>query len=439
MQYIGLTIGPIYKTLKNAKKPKELWSSSYIFSYIMRNIIEKFKTRTFITPYIKDDSIFDKKSEVGLFHDRFIFQAQTDDLVELEKVIDDVISDLSQKLQIDKEQIKGYLQLNYGEYEVEKDENPILKISPYLDTKELFFQVSQDSGNAFLKAIKNKDNFFLDGKNIVDDLKKLSHHKYFAVVHADGDNMSKAIEKRESIENVSENLFLYCQKSNALIKEFGGQTIFAGGDDLLFFAPVLSKSKDKTIFNLCDEIGSDFKDRFKDVATLSFGVSVNYIKFPLYEALENSRILLGKAKEENKKENEVKRKNNIAFNITKHSGQSFETVIHKGNKDLFDSFLSFTSNIKSEKDVDNFLHSIHHKIDTHKAVINKIAKDKNKLKNFFDNYFNESGHDEYKPFFKVLIDFIHTVYKDEFIKEEEKVTLIFSTLKFVKFIKGDKK
>jgi len=34
MNYLALTIGPIYKTLSNAKKPKELWSGSYVFSYI---------------------------------------------------------------------------------------------------------------------------------------------------------------------------------------------------------------------------------------------------------------------------------------------------------------------------------------------------------------------------------------------------------------------
>ena len=62
MNYIALTIGPIYKTLANSKKPKELFSGSYIFSYIMKQIIQNFKDREFITPYIKDDSIIDLKN-----------------------------------------------------------------------------------------------------------------------------------------------------------------------------------------------------------------------------------------------------------------------------------------------------------------------------------------------------------------------------------------
>ncbi|MFW2427635.1 type III-B CRISPR-associated protein Cas10/Cmr2, partial [Aliarcobacter butzleri] len=54
MKYIALTIGPIYKTLKNSKKTRELWGGSYIFSYIMKQIILKFEDRDFVTPYIKD-------------------------------------------------------------------------------------------------------------------------------------------------------------------------------------------------------------------------------------------------------------------------------------------------------------------------------------------------------------------------------------------------
>jgi CRISPR-associated protein Cmr2 len=33
MKYIALTIGPIYKTISKAKKPKELFAGSYVFSY----------------------------------------------------------------------------------------------------------------------------------------------------------------------------------------------------------------------------------------------------------------------------------------------------------------------------------------------------------------------------------------------------------------------
>lgn len=431
MKYIALTIGPIYKTLKNAKKPKELFASSYIFSYIMKNIIKEFKDRTFITPYIKDESIFDENSPVGLFHDRFIFESIDGDLSKLEMIIINVCNDIASQLGLEHLQVKEYLQINYFEKELDDSKNPILELTPYLDTKELFFQIFQDE--TFAKSLRRKkgddDNFLTAGKNIIDDLKKLSHNNYYCVVHADGDNMSKAIEDKNKIENVSKNLFEYCKESNKLIKDFGGQTIYAGGDDLLFFAPVLNKDKNKTIFELCEKISNIFNTKIPS-ATLSFGISINYVKFPLYEAVENSReLLFAKAKND--------QRNNIAFNVTKHSGQSFETIINKSNKEVYDNFLVFTSNIKGGEDMDNFLHSIHHKIDTYKTTINLIANNKEKLQNFFDNYFNESIHKEYKSFFESLIDFIYVVYQDKTIKN--KLELIYATLRFVKFVQGDKK
>ena len=423
MKYIALTIGPIYKTLQNAKKPKELFASSYVFSYIMREIIKEFKDREFITPYIKNSNIF-KDNDIGLFHDRFIFQSKENDIYKLKSIIADVLKNIANELNIEIEAIENYLQINYDEYELNDNANPILEITPYLDTLELFYQTTQD--NSFANALRRKkgdsDNFLTEGKNIVDDLKKLCYNNYFCVVHADGDNMGKAISKKENIENVSKLLFEYCNFSHQKIKDFGGQTIFAGGDDLLFFAPVVSKKTNKTIFQLCEEIGVDFKEKFKGEATLSFGISVNYVKFPLYEALENSReLLFNKAKND--------KRNNIAFKVTKHSGQSFEAVVHKGNDEVYRKFLEFVSSITNEAQDKNFLHSIHHKIDNYKKVLKNIKSDKKKLENFFDNYFNEYGHNDYKPFFTTLVDFIYT---------SQDLDLVYSTLRFIKFVKGDK-
>lgn len=432
MNYIALTVGPIYKTLANAKKPKELFASSYIFSYFMRKIIKEFKDREFITPYIKDESIFDEDSPVGLFHDRFIFKSNENDIYKLKSVIADTIKEIAHKLDIKSSSVEEYLQINYIQKDIVEEKNPIIELTPYLDTQELFFQTTQDE--SFKKALRRKkgddDNFLTDGKNIVDDLKQLSHNNYYCVVHADGDNMSKTIADKNKIEDVSKSLFEYCKKSNTLIKEFGGQTIFAGGDDLLFFAPIVSKDSSKTIFELCDDISNDFSSKISD-ATLSFGISVNYVKYPLYEAVENSReLLFEKAKNEHK--------NNIAFRVTKHSGQTFETIIHKGNREVYDNFLIFSSNIKSGKDMDNFLHSIHHKIDTYKTTIDLIANDKQRIKNFFDNYFNKDIHEEYQGFFTALIDFIYEVYQDNSIKNDEKLNIVYATLRFIKFVQGDK-
>ena len=470
MKYIALTIGPIYKTLSNAKKTRELWGGSYIFSYIMKEIIKKFQDREFIVPYV-DKNILEKPQEIGLFHDRMIFEAKNGDKEKMKQVIDEVFFNISKHSDIDKEFLKEYFQLHYNEFETNK--NPIVEISPYLDTMELMFQVTNQE-NKLQKFLKNRINksflvedafgkkrtsfpslpeIALSGidKNLIEKvlnsekvkkdeleiyederIKPLlkPYHKYIAIIQADGDNMSKVInslETKNDFKIFSNNLFKYCQKSNELIDKFGGITIFAGGDDLLFFAPVISKNGD-TIFNLCNNISNSFNEIFKEYnttpkPTLSFGVNITYYKYPLYEALENARYLLfAKAKNKNR--------NNIAFQVTKHSGQSFDAVIHKGNEKIYKEFLKFVKIISNEKDDTNFLHSIHHKIDSYKTILETIKNDKAKLENFFDNYFNENEHNEYREFFDSLIDFIYI---------SQDLNMVYSTLRFIKFVKGDKK
>ncbi len=452
MKYIALTIGPIYKTLKNIKKTRELWGGSYIFSYIMKQIILKFKDRDFVTPYTKDESIFKSGNEVGLFHDRFIFASKDGDKQRIEIAIDEVLKELSKNTHLSYEFLKAYFQVNFIEADVK--ENPIIELGPYLDTIEQFYKIGHYKKNELSKMLKT-DNSFLtkyafgekksfpslpeialydlkDNINIKEllkdneleiydnkDLKRYlkPYHKYIAIVHADGDDMSKLIKDTSKLHDISKKLFEYCINSHKLISDFGGQTIFAGGDDLLFFAPVLSKNK--TIFELLDDISKEFNDKFKPMATLSFGLSITYYKFPLYEALEKSRnLLFVKAKNSPK--------NNIAYEVVKHSGQTFGGIIHK-NSNAYQKFLDFVSIDKSIDD--NFLHSLHHKIDLHKVTLESIKSDEDKLINFFKNYFNEEGHKEYKEFFDKLI---------LYIREEQNMNNIYGTLRFVKFIKGDK-
>jgi len=452
MRYIALTIGPIYKTLKNAKKTRELWGGSYIFSYIMKQIILRFKDRNFIVPFVGDKSIFDTGKEVGLFHDRFIFASKDGDKEQLQKAIDEVLEGLSKNTPISLAFLKAYFQIHFIEADVK--ENPIIELTPFLDSAEQFYKIGHYKENELSKMLKGNNSFLVkeafgekksfpslpeialcDLKNTINikallkddeleiyenkELKKhlKPYHKYIAIVHADGDSMGEVIKDTANLAKTSKNLFEYCTASHKLISDFGGQTIFAGGDDLLFFAPVVNANK--TIFELLEDISNVFNKKFQPKATLSFGVSITYYKFPLYEALEKSRdLLFGKAKQSPK--------NNIAYEIIKHSGQTFGGVAHKSNN-AYDKFLSFVSIDGSLED--NFLHSLHHKIDLHKTTLEAIKHDDKKLANFFDNYFNEEEHKEYEEFFKKLI---------AYIKEEQNLNNIYATLRFVKFIKGDK-
>jgi CRISPR-associated protein Cmr2 len=469
MTYLALTIGPIYKTLSSAKKTRELWGGSYLFSYVMREIISDFKEREFIVPYIKDKSIFDSGREVGLFHDRFIFEALVGDKELLEKRVTLVIENLAKQTKLDLAFINDYLQIHIVEKDLDEKSNPILELTPYLYTAELFYSLGQYKENKLSKMLTTNNSFLtkdafgekksfpslpeiamhdIDAVNVKSLLKDdelevydnselkphlKPYHKYYAIVHADGDSMGKVVESlknKEDFQGFSKKLFEYCITSHKLISDFGGETIFAGGDDLLFFAPVVSG--DKTIFELCDEISKDFNESFKAEATLSFGVSIQYYKFPLYEALKKSRDLLFDYKKGAKSGN----KNNIAFSVTKHSGQTFSAVIHKGDKELYENFKLFSSNTKGGEGLDNFLGSLHHKLDAHKTVLSHIGEDKERLEAFFQNYFNKDEHIQYADIFAQMVEFMYEAYKSN--DKDKALETVYATLRFVKFIQGDK-
>ncbi len=468
MTYLALTIGPIYKTLSNAKKTRELWGGSYLFSYLMKQIISQFKEREFIVPYIKDERIFESGREVGLFHDRFIFEAEDGDKQKLEETVADVLKSFSENARLDLDFIKSYFQIHIVEKTLDEGQNPILELNPYLDTAELFYSIGQYKENVLTKMLQGNNVFLtkdaFEGKKSFPSLPAIAlhdmieknpqiaslinddneesiyeqsdydfknYHKYYAIVHADGDSMGKVIKKlndKEAFQAFSKKLFNYCNDSHTCIQRFGGETIFAGGDDLLFFAPVVSG--EQTVFDLCDEISKEFDAEFKGTeASLSFGVAIQYHKYPLYEALEKSRALLFDDAKRGKK-------NNIAFSVSKHSGQTFRSVIHKGDRELYDNFRRFSANVSGGEDIDNFLHSIHHKIESNKTVITQISDDREKLQNFFDNYFNKEVHDDnYRVFFEQLVRFIFEAYKKD---KDHALETVYATLRFVKFVQGDK-
>lgn len=249
----------------------------------MKQIILRFKDRNFIVPFVGDKSIFDTGKEVGLFHDRFIFASEDGDKEQLQKAIDEVLEGLSKNTPISLAFLKAYFQIHFIEADVK--ENPIIELTPFLDSAEQFYKIGHYKENELSKMLKGNNSFLVkeafgekksfpslpeialcDLKNTINikallkddeleiyenkELKKhlKPYHKYIAIVHADGDSMGEVIKDTANLAKTSKNLFEYCTASHKLISDFGGQTIFAGGDDLLFFAPVVNANK--TIFEL---------------------------------------------------------------------------------------------------------------------------------------------------------------------------------------------
>lgn len=99
-KFVALTIGPIYKTLKNARKTRELWGTSYLFSYMMKQIIKEIKKTKaeIILPFSdiieidgKKVDILNDKYAAGLFPDQLIVKENDNCTFEKVKTIVDAV------------------------------------------------------------------------------------------------------------------------------------------------------------------------------------------------------------------------------------------------------------------------------------------------------------------------------------------------------------
>ncbi|RYC70034.1 type III-B CRISPR-associated protein Cas10/Cmr2 [Spirosoma sordidisoli] len=516
--YLAFTIGPIYRTMDGARFTRELWASSYLFSYLVkevtRRIQQKIPAGTFIVPAIVDglDDLYKPAAErkknaqgAGLFPDRFILQIpEPGQLSTLEKIIDDTLIDLTEQMRLTASIngnvltfLRNYLQLYALEIPVEPDQNVIQAIMPYLDTlelqrsinstdqsflRDLFDRVtksfltddafgsnhsfetilevaardfsdtneykaigakrsgrkSTNSGPvSFSEAIKpvSEDSEEIGETDPVAEENKLiaylsTHnaatatpvptrifrpaHKYIAVVQADGDNVGKVIAKLkpDDYQKFSKSLSDFAINAAEEIARYGGMNIYAGGDDLLFFAPVLRQNE--TIFDLLIRLDKLFTTAFSakqfpvgegnHSPTLSFGVSITYYKFPLFEARQAAaRQLVGVAKQ-------TDGKNTIGLRIQKHSGQPLEGAF-RINSDSFQHLIGLLNTAKT--DADRTLTSVMHKIRENEFLLKQIGSDKAALQAFFDNSFNEEIHqDDAKAFLDIVVLLLNDCFTD---------------------------
>ena len=472
-KFIGITIGPIVKTLMLTTTPAGLWGASYIFSYYTKNLIKQIKQELkipddfFIVPVNtgKVENIIKNCPWAGLFHDRIIFQTDPSiPLTKIDQCIKKCKEDLSEEILTicltenedigrAKKFIEDYLQVHVIEQEVE-ERNPILALSPNLDILELGQSyIPKEDKNYLLDFLENRDSLeqkksenrnqnikeftkkieeaeqftkwhFLEEGNIItiDDIAGVDGDKidvntqtknYFALVKADGDNLGGVLKSMEGIEGdqvieeikgFSEKCFDYAKRAFEKVEKYGGKMIYAGGDDLLFIAPV--KNHEETIFHLLSTLNDEFINCFGGFSSkgkkrekkmgFSAGVMICYYKYPLKEALIGVLDQLDKSKE-------IETKNTISVHFEKHSGKQhgiqFINFFNNGenNKtytmflDLLEEYGKQNGQLNNSKD---FLRSVGTKLQDYRnvfliAMVKDGAAKRNYLNEVFKNLFAE--------------------------------------------------
>lgn len=484
--YIGITIGPIIETLTTASRPAALWCASSMFSWLSEDICNRLidKGGMIISPCYKDKkspaeySVVSEKA--GKYHDRIIcsVEAEPDDAVK--KLVDDVVSNSKENLaetlmkafpEKDKSKradlkkaIIQYLQIHYIiEKASESDKNCILRLSPYLDAAELcpafqadqtlhpiveLFEGKENSHNTYLKKcfnIKNGHTSLLyDNEKKIRDIEHIANgnpdsdqkiFNYYAVVQADGDNMGKLLESLQSDDEVKEfskTCLNYTTSAAKMIDEFGGVVIYAGGDDLLFIAPLENAGKNmekQNLFQLCNNIADIFRNSFnnyKDSPTLSFGISINYKHFPLYEAVSDALGLLEEAKkvpkievkrkssddagstedDKSEKKEEKPEKNKTAVHIRKSSGQSMKFRYTNGSE----VYRQLDKLLKPEADC-VVLNSMLYKIGLYRPILTAVlASEERNLKDAFDNLFDSEYHSTVSGYINNVCNALENLY-----------------------------
>lgn len=500
-KYIGITIGPIDRITTYVKSAHSIWASSYIFSYLAKHIILHLKETckieygNFITPVITKDMF--EPSPVGRFPDQYVISitenANAVNIINetykatnnlLKKIAQDIVNTLKIKTDIDT--VQEYLKRVIKVYAVEKDfddtSNKTKIVSEFQQmfaAMECFDTYQQEERRNYLteyfqSKTKSKTKLLVEDTNNkkelaknrmfssilecsaqiepekasdyeernIDDSNLKTFQKYIAFVAADGDNFGKTIaqlgEKSKYFTDFSSNL-------RDAVASYGGQTIFQGGDDIMFFAPIHNPKSELSnvtdIFSLInhidklfeeivikklkekDEKGDSVWDRLIDKPSLSYGVAIAYYKHPMNETRQRAIDLLHHCKYSYNR-------NTIAWEVCKHSGQTFSGVIDKKEEkpeekeqSVFAQMLSLISksiptpnptnageDIDNNNIDDNFLHSITHWIISHKEIIESvILKNTQKEKllgNYFDNNFNEDSHKSKNEFIESIREFL---------------------------------
>lgn len=451
--YIALTLGPITRVIALAKKTRGMWAASYLFSYLAKHIIEPFKDRQFILPYMASKLFSEPSKGVGSFPDRYIFASQDGDFELLADSVNKTFNVLAAKLNpTDVDGTQKLLMQYFKVYFFETERKEGLEERQFVDEcerqlallehREAFVPSLADNEHYLSQLFnaRNKDMRLMDFlindagnvkfKSIVEitsqdddnnSLPDLPYQRYIAIVYADGDSMGKAFAEAASSSTLSSQLLEFNRKAINTINDFDGQPVFIGGDDLFFFAPIYNPGKG-SIFSLLQSLDDDFCNALgaDNPATLSFGVSITFVKYPMSEAVRLSQQLLDGAKGRYVSDAVKPLKNNILFSVQKHSGHTRGALLHKGCtetvkkfNELVDKYISVKSDKKEDEEADAvFLRSVMHNLREHEPVLLNAIGNSDLLQNYFDNNYNEPAHEGYKDFFADLQSMLLTAYAE---------------------------
>ena len=377
--YVGITIGPITNALQYARDPQSLWFACAIFSEISREICEAltapncpFENVKIYTPYYFHGMKVD--DGVAKTHDRIVFSGESVDSVILEKIIGLVKNDICDLFPVEyqipeyKRFLTGYFQIHYICLEENENlnKNCMMEIYPYLhDMEQIVPEHTDTNQNPFYDlfglredvrsqrimssplahTVKKGANQFFNARGEFKNVYEIANPKepdgrkrvpYYCLVRCNGDDIDhllRGYSENKKLISFSSGCLEHSIMACEMIHRFGGLTVYAGGDEFFFFAPLIG-CDGSSVFELCQRIEQKFYSIMKEhlpwsnSPSLSFGVSIQRCTHEVYEAFTKTGELLKLAKM-------LSLKNNTAVRIT--NKERMENIICN-NEDI-DAFL----------------------------------------------------------------------------------------------------
>ncbi len=447
--YTAITIGPIYRTIMKARSTKAFWTASYMFSWIMKRLVEELskKNISIISPYADTSKTIKK---VGLYPDRLFAVGKVDNIKDIiSKIKDELVKKFKEFLKIpdtewEKHEIEkflsSYIKVSSIIIDSDKEKGLLLELNKYLDTQELNQVAVSFSSNDYLtKFLESKNNPFIvgdfgEGKRAFESISEiavsgylsdeevrsylnetqevnypklsaererkdfLNCYKYMAIVKADGDNFGKYISKLDTVKEMqsfSKHFFDFSKEAAKKLFTMKAKPIYIGGDDLFFFAPVRMPLLEKDIFDLIETVEQSFhgfREKLgENSLSMSYGVSILYYKSPMSEAMEVADAMLRKAKD-------GENKDRVAVSIQKHSGQKIEFLlpckhtvsVASGQQTLYNAARDLMKRtVSSPSMIKGLIYWID---EMYEPIISKVAGDAERLKAVFENFFDEDVH-----------------------------------------------
>lgn len=453
-KYFGITFGPIDRVLSYAKSTRSIWASSYFFSDLAKRIVKPLSDAgcKFLKPSVNKKMF--GPSSVGRFPDQYVFEG-TDRISSIEtvrEICDNVLCDVGNRmvrclgLNLNKDQMFDYLRrkikIYIVEYESEGDDSvavvkAIQNMLSCAECRDIYPDIERNNylSNLFEKKIFDLKNFFglMDLKGF-DSLPEVASNHYVVFVNADGDNFGQNLAVNPAL---SERFQQFGMEMRTIVQKYGGQVIYQGGDDVSFYAPLYSRRENKDILCLLRDLDGGLKDSLNgadimaSVPSLSYGVAISYEKYPMAETRKRAEALLYEAKNQSEK-------NSIVWELRKHSGQTSRGVIKKSNGGLYKVIMDLV--ICSFSQEQKFLHSVTFWLKRHEQPLQYILSQNNNnqfdkrtlLKNFMNNNFNESVHQQHQEYL-VKVQEIICLKSDE-ITPTETIDYMHGLLRYVELL-----